>query len=82
MIQVSVSYGFGEDNRYNLESIPENIQWALYKHEMFKEADLDFLERNNINVNVVHLPLDTLRRDVGDMLDLTELIHKKVKTRK
>jgi sugar phosphate isomerase/epimerase len=82
MIQVSVSYGFGEDNRYNLENIPDNIQWALYKYEMFKETDLEFLERNNINVNVVHLPLDTLKRDIGDMLDLMNLINKKVKTRK
>jgi len=82
MIQVSISYGFGEYNRYNSENIPDNIQLALYKYENFKEADLDFLAQNNINVNVVHLPLDTLRRDIGEIFDLTNLINRKVKTKK
>lgn len=82
MIRVSISYGFGEDNRYNIDNIPENIQWALYKYEMFQETDLDFLERNNVNVNVVHLPLDTLRRDVGEIIDLMNHINGVVKTKK
>ena len=82
MIRVSISYGFGKDNRYNLKNIPENIQLALYKYDMYSEANLDLLEKNNINVNVVHLPLDTLKRPPDEMVNLMDTIHKKVGTEK
>jgi sugar phosphate isomerase/epimerase len=82
MIRVSISYGFGEDNRYNADIIPENIQWALFQYENFKEADLEYLERNNINVNVVHLPLDSLRRDPQDIYEMMTKINIKLKTKK
>jgi sugar phosphate isomerase/epimerase len=82
MIRVSISTGFGEGNRYNIETIPENIQWALYKYDFYQEADLEFLERNNINVNVVHLPLDTLKRDPDPMFDLMDKINNRLGTKK
>jgi len=82
MIQVSISYGFGEDNRYNSENIPKNIQLALYKYEMFSETDLDMLAQNNINVNVVHLPLDTLKRPPEIIVDLMSKIWTKLGTQK
>jgi len=64
MINVSISYGFGDDNRYHSENIPESIQLALYKYENYvKYRDTIFgsLEENNTNVRVTHLPLDTLK---------------------
>ncbi len=82
MIRVSISYGFGEDNRYNLNYIPENIQWALYKYERYSEGNLNFLERNNVNVNVVHLPLDTLKRPQYEIIKLMNKIHETVGTEK
>ena len=75
MIRVSISYGFGEENRYNLQNIPENIQLALYKYDTYSESNLHLLEKNNINVNVVHLPLDTLKRDAFEMVEFMDTIH-------
>ena len=82
MIRLSISYGFGEDNRYNNEIIPENIQWAVFKYDKFRDDDLAFLKLQNINVNVVHLPLDTLRQDAGDIMDMIFKINDVVGTRK
>jgi hypothetical protein len=82
MRRISISYGFGENNRYNIEKIPENIQWAIFKYEMFRDDDLAFLEQSNINVNVVHLPLDSLKQDPGNIMDMMYKIHEAVGTRK
>ena len=82
MIRVSISYGFGKENRYNLRNIPKNIQLALYKYDTYSESNLDLLEKNNINVNVVHLPLDTLRRPPQEMVGLMNTIHAKTGTEK
>lgn len=82
MIRVSISYGFGSENRYNLEDIPKNIQLALYKYDTYSEANLDLLEKNNINVNVVHLPIDTLKRDPEEMVKFMNTIHEKTGTEK
>ena len=64
-MQASISYGFGFENRYNLNSIPKNIQLAVYNSEQFWKNSQDIvsqLKDNDISVNVVHLPLDTLRQ--------------------
>ena len=75
MIDVCISYGFGEDNRYNLESIPDKIQLAVYKYDPFmkmKDEVVKAIERNGTNVKVIHLPLDTLRREKKEIMELIE----------
>lgn len=65
MIEVAISYGFGDDNRYNLEEIPPNIQLASYKHDPLMEHQdkiIDALEKAGTNLLVVHLPLDFLHQ--------------------
>jgi hypothetical protein len=38
MINVSISYGFGKEDRYYKENIPSSIQLALYKYKLQKNA--------------------------------------------
>ena len=65
MIDVSISYGFTEDNKYKLEEIPTKIQLAIYKYKLYEENKKYILEKleGKINVRVVHLPLDTMKTD-------------------
>ena len=77
MIRASISYGFGNENRYNLSTVPKNIQLALYKYELYSESKIKELQENNININVVHLPLDTLERDPYDMVEFIMNLHYK-----
>jgi len=73
MIQVAISYGFGDDNRYNLQWIPPNIQLASYKFDSLIENQdkiIDTLEKSKTNLLVVHLPLEVLGRDENSMLDV------------
>ena len=66
MIDVAVAYGFGNENRYNLDTIPPNIQLSLYKYDLYLKYR-DELTQNIIDsktkVKVMHLPIDALRRD-------------------
>lgn len=72
-INVSVSYGYGEDNRYSMPWIPTNVQLALYKYDVFMQSReqiyLHLLE-NDIKVRVVHLPLDTLKTPFNKIVDM------------
>ena len=77
MTRVSISYGFGNENRYNLSTVPKNIQLSLYKYELYSESKIKELQENNININVVHLPLDTLKRDPYDMVEFINVLHYK-----
>ncbi len=73
MIEVGISYGFGDDNRYKLEDIPPDIQLAMYKYEPFKQNEhkiIDALEKAETNLLTVHLPLNTLKLEPNDVLDL------------
>jgi hypothetical protein len=73
VIDVSISYGFGEGNRYTLDNIPHKIQLALYKYDLFmdmKEDIVKSINRKHTHVKVVHLPLDTLRRSFSDIIAL------------
>jgi len=82
MITISISYGFGKNNRYNIETIPKNIQLAIYKYEEFLESNLKILHENNINVNVVHLPLDTLKKDQYEMIEFMNALRYKIGVKK
>lgn len=80
MIKVAISYGFGEDNRYHLEEIPPDIQLAVFNYDMFKKNEkriIEALEKAETNVLVVHLPLDILKQDVGDVLKLIFMLNQK-----
>lgn len=69
MIEVAISYGFGEENRYNLDEIPQSIQLALYKYDLYqkyKDEIWKAIEENNIKVHAIHLPIDTLKREFED----------------
>jgi len=73
MIKVAISYGFGAENRYNLEEIPPSIQLASYKHDPLMEYQdkiIDTLERAGTELLVVHLPLDVLRQDLNEVINL------------
>ncbi len=75
MIRASISYGFGEDNKYKLKNIPCDIQLAMYKYELYqnnKEEIFKTIKDNNIFVNVVHLPLDSFKIDSKDLLGMIE----------
>ena len=81
MINVSISYGFGKDNRYNDERIPKSIQLALYKYHLWDEQKDDIVNaiyQNNISVKAVHLPLDTMKRQFGEILELIKILHSTV----
>ena len=55
MIEVAISYGFGEENRYNLEEIPADIQLAIWRYERFKKDEeriVKALEKAETNVSV------------------------------
>jgi len=73
MIDVAVSYGFGNENRYNLAVIPESIQLALYKYDLYKKYKSEIWKNvldGNTTVRVVHLPIDCLRRDFEDTFEI------------
>ena len=73
MIEVAISYGFGSDNRYNLEEIPANIQLASYKYDPLitdRDKITDALEKAGTNLLVVHLPLNALTEKPSDVLDI------------
>jgi len=81
-MNVSISYGFGEDNRYRLEVIPVNIQLAIYKYELYekyKEFILATLKKRSTLVNAVHLPLDTFRINPIKIFDMMSAIHEETK---
>lgn len=78
---VSISYGFSEDNRYHLSKIPESIQLAIYKYKLFtdlKETIYKQIQKGNIDVKVIHLPLDTLRIDHNDALSMITELREKI----
>lgn len=69
MIEVAVSYGFGEENRYNLENVPPSIQLSLYKYDLYekyKDQIWKAIEENKTKVHAIHLPIDSLKRDYED----------------
>ena len=70
MINVCISYGFGEGNRYSQERIPDKIQIATWKYDVFmelKEDALKAIEKHGTDVKVIHLPLDTLSQGNSDI---------------
>ncbi len=80
MIQVAISYGFGVDNRYNLEKIPPSIQLANHYYNSLGENQdqiIDALEKAETNVLIVHLPLDTLKQDPYDILETIFIFNQK-----
>lgn len=81
MINVSISYGFGKENRYNLESIPQSIQLALHKYEKcvtFRDEIYRNIEENNINVVAVHMPLDILKIPFKNAVDMIEDLYEHI----
>jgi len=80
MINISVSYGFGDDNRYHTENIPSSIQLALYKfgnYMRYRDAIFNSLEENNTKLRVTHLPLDTLKIPEDDICKMINTIFEK-----
>jgi len=81
-IDVSVSYGFGGDNRYNDTGvIPPKIQLALYKYELYMEQKKDIfkeISRNHTHVQIAHMPLDFLRHDPKLMIDMIKELRDEV----
>jgi len=74
MIEVSASYGFGSDNRQSDNGpIPQNIQLALYKYELFQQQKKEIfkaISRSHTHVKVAHMPLDFLRHDQQLMIEM------------
>lgn len=73
MIKVAISYGFGVENRYNLEEIPPSVQLASYKLDPLMEHQdriIETLKKAETETLVVHLPLDTLRQKSHEIIAL------------
>ncbi len=74
MIDVSISYGFGSDNRQNDNGpIPQSIQLALYKYELYQEQKKKIfkaISRSHTHVKVAHMPLDFLRHESQLMIEM------------
>lgn len=69
MIDVAISYAIGEENRYSLPKIPDSIQLALYKYDLYIKYKDELWKEicdNNVNVRTIHLPIDSLTRDFKD----------------
>lgn len=65
MIEVAVAYGFGNENRYNLDEIPPAIQLSLYKYELYEKYKEELFQQitdSNTQVRVLHLPIDVCTR--------------------
>ena len=76
MIEVAISYGFGSENRYNLPQIPENIQLALYKVELYQKYRQELIasvKDSGTKVSVIHLPIDGLRLDPEVMIEIMQM---------
>lgn len=73
-IDVSISYGFGSDNRYNDSGrIPQSIQLALYKYELYEQQKKQIfkaISRSHTHVKIAHMPLDFLRHDPHLMFNM------------
>ena len=85
MIDVCISYGFGEGNRFEQETIPDKIQLAIWKYDVFMELKDDAvkaLNEHGTDVKVVHLPLDTLRQSLDDIDKLIEFCIYKIGCRR
>jgi len=81
MIDICISYGFGEGNRFEQETIPNKIQLAIWKYDVFMELKDDAvkaLNKHGTDVKVVHLPLDTLRRTMGELDKLIDFCAHKI----
>ena len=73
MIEPAISYGFGNENKYNLSRIPESIQLALYKYDLYikrKDEIWKSILEAETKVPVIHLPIDSLRRDFNDTFQI------------
>jgi hypothetical protein len=84
-MKISVSYGFGEENRYNQSTIPKNIQLAIWKSEEFwdhKQYIEQQLKENKTSVNVVHLPLDTLKQNAYQIFKMIDFFTSEFKCKK
>ncbi len=81
-INVSISCGFGSDNRYNIYGrIPQSIQLALYKYELYeqqKKKIFKAISKSHTHVRVVHMPLDFLRHDPQLMFDMIKELRDEV----
>ncbi len=69
MIEVAISYGFGDDNRYKLEKIPPHIQLASYKYDPLMKnlsSITNALLAAKTDLQVVHLPLNILTEPADD----------------
>jgi len=83
MINVGISYGFGEENRYYEENIPSDIQLALYKYPLYKANEpkiIKALEEAKTNILTVHLPIDATKFHRPEVLiSLMQFYFKKFK---
>lgn len=77
MIHVSISYGFGPENRYKLVDIPVKVQLAIYKYKLYEEFRNDILRslKDNTTIRAVHLPLDTCRIDAQKIFTMMDEIY-------
>lgn len=79
MIEVAVAYGFGNENRYNLEEIPPTIQLSLYKYELYEKYKDELFKQvkdSKTEVKVLHLPIDCCKRSFTDIYNLIKECYK------
>lgn len=72
---ISVGIEYKNDNIDQLASIREPIQLGLYKHTTAKKIEkevIKIIQDNNISVATVHLPIDCLKYDYCETIELMD----------
>lgn len=85
MIISSISYGFGNSDLENISKIKHPAQVGMYKFEDWFRIKNDLIKKlkeHNVNVRVVHLPIDSLKYTTKEILDLAEEFMNECKCKK
>jgi hypothetical protein len=85
MIDIGISFGFGEENKHNLESIPKSIQLVTYRYDVFKNVMDDAitqLKDSETEILSFHFPLDALNQDYNEILMMMTIFYREFNCKK
>jgi len=76
MINISISFGIGgKESLEFLKKVTLPIQLGLYKYEVYielKDELFDILKEKEIQINVIHLPINILRQESKVILEMID----------
>jgi hypothetical protein len=76
MITTAISYGVGNTNLDMLDEIEFPIQLGIYNYEAWVQIKHDLIKKlkeTNINIRVVHLPINSLRYSTREILNIIDV---------